>query len=537
MNRTSELSDSHESVSCNVCGSMNFSGRRYKCLKCDDYDLCETCHMGRRSNEEHTYSHAEQIVFTPFEFDELFGDPAIARELGLFDFRETPVLAVSFTCPHCGNCGYTVTEFVEHLRSLHLNSAHPVLCPVCAAIPGDDSNLSHENLAAHIEMEHLITDGVSSYQRATNRRNVNPSRIRLASSRRRPGYKGVGGKTIAVREGTRVREVQARDRNQESTMVSELLHHIAGSSNRTGAAAFAQSQRLPTYASESVQARHNVWQNIGRTEESRLNTRLERFNDIIREIERDVTPSSRAELLSFGVPVSNGNSEYSQARNLFRSSLYFDDPQADDSQYNASKKGGAKSTTNRNQGTTGGGNNQSSNNNNNNATTASNSFHSDVNSRSLLLQIIREDERDEINTNQTDRANRSLFARELFMAALQDGLTFSNDEEQARAVPGINTWASSSSNRLRNMDRDDTASIDSTQAGTYGSVSERSPSELSLASIDEELTIAAASRMANTGLDRRALQQTLSSLALNVSNLAQDGDRNVRRASDGRGDE
>lgn len=33
----------HPGVTCDSCGKLNLRGRRYKCLICSDYDLCEVC--------------------------------------------------------------------------------------------------------------------------------------------------------------------------------------------------------------------------------------------------------------------------------------------------------------------------------------------------------------------------------------------------------------------------------------------------------------------------------------------------------------
>eukprot|EP01080_Neovahlkampfia_damariscottae_P009234 gene9234-1320_t len=37
----------HKGVACDNCSKQNFTGRRYKCLTCSDYDLCESCYQIR----------------------------------------------------------------------------------------------------------------------------------------------------------------------------------------------------------------------------------------------------------------------------------------------------------------------------------------------------------------------------------------------------------------------------------------------------------------------------------------------------------
>ena len=41
--KTSKIDVVHIGVRCNNCDRQNFKGRRYKCLVCDDFDLCEKC--------------------------------------------------------------------------------------------------------------------------------------------------------------------------------------------------------------------------------------------------------------------------------------------------------------------------------------------------------------------------------------------------------------------------------------------------------------------------------------------------------------
>jgi hypothetical protein len=39
--------ETHYGIACDNCSKQNFSGRRYQCLTCKDYDLCETCYQIR----------------------------------------------------------------------------------------------------------------------------------------------------------------------------------------------------------------------------------------------------------------------------------------------------------------------------------------------------------------------------------------------------------------------------------------------------------------------------------------------------------
>ncbi len=42
---------------CDNCGRKNFTEYRYKCLICNDYDLCGTCFESRKENKDHVTSH------------------------------------------------------------------------------------------------------------------------------------------------------------------------------------------------------------------------------------------------------------------------------------------------------------------------------------------------------------------------------------------------------------------------------------------------------------------------------------------------
>jgi hypothetical protein len=37
----------HKGITCDGCDFINFVGLRFKCMQCNDYDLCETCHTRR----------------------------------------------------------------------------------------------------------------------------------------------------------------------------------------------------------------------------------------------------------------------------------------------------------------------------------------------------------------------------------------------------------------------------------------------------------------------------------------------------------
>lgn len=58
----------HEGVSCDACLKNNFKGRRYKCLRCYDYDLCASCFEAGASTSRHTPDHPVQCILSRSDF-------------------------------------------------------------------------------------------------------------------------------------------------------------------------------------------------------------------------------------------------------------------------------------------------------------------------------------------------------------------------------------------------------------------------------------------------------------------------------------
>ncbi|KAI0962257.1 hypothetical protein AcV7_001138 [Taiwanofungus camphoratus] len=59
----------HVGIHCNVCDVDPIVGVRYKCLECDDYDLCAGCLSSASQREKHDLSHAFFPIETPGNMD------------------------------------------------------------------------------------------------------------------------------------------------------------------------------------------------------------------------------------------------------------------------------------------------------------------------------------------------------------------------------------------------------------------------------------------------------------------------------------
>ena len=55
-------------ISCDSCGKNAFPGKRYKCLTCYDFDLCQDCYEGGETGtSQHNTDHPMQVILTKVE--------------------------------------------------------------------------------------------------------------------------------------------------------------------------------------------------------------------------------------------------------------------------------------------------------------------------------------------------------------------------------------------------------------------------------------------------------------------------------------
>ncbi|ESN97406.1 hypothetical protein HELRODRAFT_85566, partial [Helobdella robusta] len=130
-------------VTCDCCMKSSFSGLRYKCLICFDYDLCQSCHDMKAVSSRHKSSHSMQCIPTRADMGILYsGEPS------------SSLVIQSFSCPHCSKMGFNSQLLADHVRTCHRDRISVEICPICASLPGGDANHVTDDLSQHISTSH-----------------------------------------------------------------------------------------------------------------------------------------------------------------------------------------------------------------------------------------------------------------------------------------------------------------------------------------------------------------------------------------------
>ncbi|VDL96189.1 unnamed protein product [Schistocephalus solidus] len=135
-------------VTCDACNQSSFQLRRYKCLRCFDYDLCGDCFDNERESIMHSKTHPMQCLLLEADKDIFFQNDKSR-------FR-----AQSHTCPICGALGFREAELATHVFTEH-PPGHPsskteVICPICASSSDGSPNLQTQSFAQHLTSKHRL---------------------------------------------------------------------------------------------------------------------------------------------------------------------------------------------------------------------------------------------------------------------------------------------------------------------------------------------------------------------------------------------
>ncbi|CAF2511298.1 unnamed protein product [Rotaria sp. Silwood2] len=140
---------SHIGVSCDSCLKTNFSGRRYKCLQCDNYDLCGSCYDMNVESQNHIHTHPMQCILTKAAYELFYAGELISYRT-----------IVSLTCPYCGLSGFISHTLLIHCLEKHsimlseTKTSQVVMCPICVINPLEGYQSRFVSLADHIAREH-----------------------------------------------------------------------------------------------------------------------------------------------------------------------------------------------------------------------------------------------------------------------------------------------------------------------------------------------------------------------------------------------
>ncbi|KRF77833.1 E3 ubiquitin-protein ligase Kcmf1 isoform X2 [Drosophila virilis] len=101
----------HENIVCKGCSKVDFTGRCYRCLSCQDFNMCAECYDNDFTTVQHPFDHPVKCVFTPADVELYFGG----------EYLNDP--PQSYRCPYCKQWGYNESTFLEHVSAEHVGAS------------------------------------------------------------------------------------------------------------------------------------------------------------------------------------------------------------------------------------------------------------------------------------------------------------------------------------------------------------------------------------------------------------------------------
>ena len=136
-----ESSQKHSGIFCDYCKVQDFENYRYKCMTCQDYDLCSTCFEEGRTSRHHLPGHPVVRFSEP---GVIFGRSFLQREITLINFEkefsgtvheelvcnvcgQNPIRGLSFSCYICKNYNQCSRCFKQKRYGNGHQTDHPMV--------------------------------------------------------------------------------------------------------------------------------------------------------------------------------------------------------------------------------------------------------------------------------------------------------------------------------------------------------------------------------------------------------------------------
>eukprot|EP01108_Squamamoeba_japonica_P005491 TRINITY_DN4347_c0_g1_i1.p1 TRINITY_DN4347_c0_g1~~TRINITY_DN4347_c0_g1_i1.p1 ORF type:complete len:202 (+),score=38.17 TRINITY_DN4347_c0_g1_i1:112-717(+) len=144
--------DRHFGVTCDSCGASNFTGYRWKCTTCPDFDFCASCHRSRRHPSSHLFRAIGPAGSVGKNSSRFFCPICRVDEQFPTEIGSAPFVAPVSQNSALRSATFSATELLSHIRSKHVRG--PGVCPLCAK-PADREWNEEADLVKHMTQRHV----------------------------------------------------------------------------------------------------------------------------------------------------------------------------------------------------------------------------------------------------------------------------------------------------------------------------------------------------------------------------------------------